>query len=78
MLASTAYALIAISNVNRAGTFRQALSETLGLEPMLVRDGDEALQEIARRGPPALLVIDLSLPQIDGFAVIRKIRRQVS
>lgn len=71
-----AYALIAISNVNRAGAFRQGVSDTLGLESMFVRDGDEALQEIERHGPPALLVVDLSLPRVDGFAVVRKVRKQ--
>jgi diguanylate cyclase (GGDEF)-like protein len=75
---SSHYALVAMSNLNRAGTFRQGVSEALGLDVVLVRDGDEALQEIARRGPPALLVVDLSLPKVDGFAVIRKIRRQFS
>ena len=43
------------------------------LDTVVVRDGDEALQEIARRGAPALLIVDLSLPRVDGFAVIRKI-----
>jgi diguanylate cyclase (GGDEF)-like protein len=52
------------------------VSDTLGLESIFVRDGDEALQEIDRHGPPALLVVDLSLPRVDGFAVVRKLRRQ--
>jgi diguanylate cyclase (GGDEF)-like protein len=70
------YALIAIPNVNRAATFRQAISDTLSLETVLVRDGDEVLHEMARRGPPALIIVDLSLPRVDGFAVVRRIRRQ--
>jgi diguanylate cyclase (GGDEF)-like protein len=74
--ASPPYALIAISNLIRAGTFRQGVSDTLGLETALVRDGDQALQEIARRGPPVILIIDLSLPKVDGFTVVRKVRRQ--
>ena len=34
--------------------------------------------ELARRGAPRLLIVDLSLPRVDGFAVVRKIRRQAS
>ncbi len=30
------------------------------------------------RGHPTLLIVDLSLPRVDGFAVVRKIRRQTS
>jgi diguanylate cyclase (GGDEF)-like protein len=78
MPASSAYALIAISNLQRAAAFRQIVSETLRLDTVLVRDGDDALQEMARRGLPALLIVDLSLPRVDGFAVVRRVRRQGS
>src|SRR6186713_2860450 len=78
MPASPAYVLIAISNLNRAAAFRQGVSESLGLETVLVRDGDDALHEMGRRGSPTVLIIDLSLPRVDGFAVVRKIRRQTS
>jgi diguanylate cyclase (GGDEF)-like protein len=72
------YVLIAIPNQNRAAAFRQTVADTLPLEIVLVRDGDEVLQETSRRGWPALLIVDLSLPRIDGFAVIRRLRRQIS
>ena len=78
MSASPAYALVAISNTSRAACFRQAVAETLELETVVVRDGDEASAEIARLGLPRLLIVDLSLPRVDGFAVVRKIRRQAS
>lgn len=73
-----AYILIAISNVNRANRFRQLVSATLRLDSVVVRDGEEALQEMARRGAPSLLIVDLSLPRVDGFAVVRKVRRQAT
>jgi diguanylate cyclase (GGDEF)-like protein len=76
MSAPTAYALIAISNLGRAASFRQAVAETLRLDTVVVRDGDDALQEMARRGLPTLLIVDLSLPRVDGFAVVRRVRRQ--
>jgi two-component system, OmpR family, KDP operon response regulator KdpE len=36
-------------------------------------DGDEALEAI-RRNPPNILVLDLGLPRLDGFEVIRRLR----
>ena len=76
MPGSSPYALIAISNVTRAACFRQAVADALEIETVVVRDGDEAIAEIGRQGPPKLLIVDLSLPRVDGFAVVRKIRRQ--
>ena len=68
------YILIAIANTSRAGAVR-----TLALEycptAVLVRDGQEAIQHIDRSGPPRLLITSLSLPRVDGFAVIKHLRR---
>src|SRR4051794_40975780 len=75
MSASTPYVLIAISNVTRAAAFKQVASESLRLESVLVRDGDDALQEMTKRGMPALLIVDLSLPRVDGFTIVRRVRR---
>jgi diguanylate cyclase (GGDEF)-like protein len=78
MPGSPQYVLIAISNVARAAYFRQAVADALEVETVVVRDGDEAIAEITRQGPPRLLVVDLSLPRVDGFALVRKMRRQAS
>ena len=78
MSAANPYVLIAIPNLNRAAVFRQAVADTLSLDAVLVRDGEDVLQETSRRGWPAVLLVDLSLPRIDGFAVIRRLRRQIS
>jgi diguanylate cyclase (GGDEF)-like protein len=75
---ATSYVLIAISSMSRATAFRQVVGHTLHREAVLVRDGDEALLEMSRRGFPSLLIVDLSLPRVDGFAVVRKVRRQAS
>ncbi|MGE0448403.1 MAG: diguanylate cyclase [Vicinamibacterales bacterium] len=72
----TPYALVAVSNISRATAFRSVASESLRLESVVVRDGEDALQEIMRRGAPALLIVDLSLPRADGFTVVRRLRRQ--
>jgi diguanylate cyclase (GGDEF)-like protein len=52
------------------------VAEALLLDVVLVRDGDAALQEIIERGAPAVLIVDPSLPRVDGFTVIRSIRRE--
>ena len=38
-------------------------------------DGEEALQEVARQNP-ALIVLDLMLPKLDGFEVCRQLRSE--
>ncbi len=47
---------------------------------VVVRDGDEALDYVFRRGPfvqaprPALMLLDLNLPRVDGFTVLRTVK----
>jgi diguanylate cyclase (GGDEF)-like protein len=33
---------------------------------------------LARRGPPVLLILDLSLPKVDGFELLREVRKHAS
>lgn len=75
MPSTTPYVLIAVSNVARATAFSHVVAESLRLESVIVRDGDDAVDQMSRRGMPALLVVDLSLPRIDGFTIVRRMRR---
>ena len=68
------YILIAMPNVSRAAAYRSAI-DTAGHETVLARDGQEAQQEIGRRGPPLLLILDLSLPKVDGFELLTQLRQ---
>jgi diguanylate cyclase (GGDEF)-like protein len=68
------YILIAMPNVARATTFRTAVTSS-GFDAVVVRDGDEARQELTRRGAPALLILDASLPKVDGFELLRELRQ---
>ena len=51
-------------------------------EVMRVRDGEEALDYLCRRGQfadrrngnPAVVLLDLKMPKVDGFEVLRQIR----
>ncbi|MBF8301681.1 MAG: hypothetical protein HW394_2051 [Acidobacteria bacterium] len=69
------YVLIAMPSASRASAWRDVTLE-LGHEVVVVRDGDEAQQEITRRGAPLLLMTDLSLPKVDGFSLVRHLRHQ--
>lgn len=48
---------------------------------IVVQDGDEALEYVFRRGRfggaprPGLILLDLNLPRVDGFTVLRTIKR---
>jgi diguanylate cyclase (GGDEF)-like protein len=71
------YILIAMPNVTRATAFRAAVAGS-GYDAVVVRDGDEARQELTRRGAPALLILDASLPKVDGFELLRELRQLAS
>ena len=71
------YLLIAMPNVARATVFRAAVAGS-GYDAVVVRDGDEARQEFARRGAPALMILDASLPKVDGFELLRELRQLAS
>jgi two-component system phosphate regulon response regulator PhoB len=48
-----------------------------GFEPLLAKDGAKAL-ELARQQHPALIVLDLMLPEVDGLEVCKILRRDQS
>lgn len=48
-----------------------------GFEVVLAADGQQAL-ELFSKNPPALIVLDIMLPQIDGWEVLRRIRETSS
>jgi DNA-binding response OmpR family regulator len=55
---------------------RQALERALRLEGFAVvtaAGGREALQEVAQR-PPAVIVLDITMPDLDGVTVLRRLR----
>lgn len=55
---------------------RLLMKETLerqGFDVSTVEDGEQALQCI-RKDPPDIAVLDLNMPTLDGFAVVKKLR----
>jgi diguanylate cyclase (GGDEF)-like protein len=68
------YVLIAMANTVRAAALRTAALDVAD-DVVLAADGAAATQLISRRGAPRLLIADLSLPTLDGFALVRHLRQ---
>jgi DNA-binding response OmpR family regulator len=66
--------LIVEDEIPVARQIASALTEA-GHDPKRVHDGEAALDEV-RRTPFDLIVLDIRLPGIDGFEVLRRLRAQ--
>jgi DNA-binding response OmpR family regulator len=66
--------LIAEDEIRVAREIVSALTEA-GQDPVAVHDGAAALAE-ATKMPFDLIVLDVGLPQVDGFEVLRRLRSQ--
>jgi len=79
--------VLAEDNPNDVELTLAALSENhLANEVVVMRDGAEALDYLYRRnafarrpaGNPALLLLDLKMPKIDGIEVLRQVKSDVN
>ena len=52
-----------------------AYAKIAGFPSLSVLNGSDAVEQVRRR-PPALIVLDLMLPDIDGFEVCRRVRAE--
>lgn len=67
------YALIAEPDARLSQVLVRIVS-ALGLEPVTTRDGAVARATLAERGAPAILITNLVLPRLDGFALLEALR----
>src|SRR6185369_4478866 len=70
----TPYVLVAEPDQRRAAMYRDLL-QARGYEVVVSRNGDEAKAMLKRRELPALVVANLSLPRLDGFALLAELKR---
>jgi DNA-binding response OmpR family regulator len=66
--------LIVDDEVRLAGHVASALTEA-GHDPRRVHDGEAALEAVAET-PFDLIILDVGLPHLDGFEVLRRLRAQ--
>src|SRR5262249_27250081 len=70
------YVLIVDTDGDRIARAVRECSDLLPAPPLLIaRGGDDAIRMLAQFGPPALLIVALSLPGRDGLSVIQALRR---
>ena len=67
--------LLACEDEERIIDLLRALTEPLGVDLIAARDGASALAHLAVRRP-ALMTLDLVLPNLDGFGVLERIRQR--
>lgn len=51
------------------------LLEKAGFKVVQARSGEEGLA-LSRKSPPALILLDIQLPEMDGYEVVRRLKRQ--
>jgi DNA-binding response OmpR family regulator len=65
--------LIVEDNLIHRLALKELLRE-LGHEVLDARDGKEALELLAHPEPPAMVILDWMLPELDGLEVCRRVR----
>jgi diguanylate cyclase (GGDEF)-like protein len=68
------YALVADADPRRGLLYRDVL-EAAGLLVSVTRNGDDARMLLRRRSLPLIVVANLSLPRLDGFALLAELKR---
>lgn len=72
----TGYVLIVDDEPEITKLFEITLRK-IGIKTKVANDGAEALRQI-KRGRPDLVVLDLMMPGVSGFEVLKRLRRQPS
>src|SRR5207237_10555787 len=67
--------ILVVDDVRANSMLIEAYLKPMGYEVMTVDSGLGAL-ELARESPPDLVLLDVRLPDLDGFEVCRKLREE--
>src|SRR3954465_1516010 len=67
--------VLACEDEERIVELLRTLCEPLGVDVLAAPDGATALAQLAVRRP-ALMTLDLGLPNLDGFGVLERIRQR--
>ncbi len=67
--------ILVVEDNEDARELRRALIEKMGHEVRTAMDGVSAI-ELAREFRPALVLLDIGLPQMDGYSLARKLREE--
>jgi CheY-like chemotaxis protein len=71
---STSYVLIVDTDADRIAKAVRECSDVLPTQLLIARDGDDAVRMLTQFGPPAILIVALTLPGKDSLAVIEALR----
>jgi CheY-like chemotaxis protein len=75
--ASTGYILV-VEDIAAVRELVEVQLKLRGYTVKTARDGQDALEVIAAGGVPALVVSDILMPRMDGFALAHRLRREAA
>ncbi len=67
--------ILVVDDEDRNLRLMEAMLIPLGYEVVLARDGLEALDKV-RKIPPDVILLDIMMPELNGFEVLRILRQQ--
>lgn len=74
LMTTTLSQVLVVDDEPEARKLISALLQRIGLQSILVKDGETALTLLEEGLLPALVILDLMMPDLDGYAVLEKIR----
>ncbi len=67
--------ILIVDDEERNRRLMEAILLPLGYEVILARDGEEALAKV-RETPPDVILLDIMMPKMDGFEVVRQLKKK--
>ncbi len=77
MIADTGFILV-VEDIAAVRELVEVQLQLRGYTVRTARDGQDALEAIAVAGVPALVISDILMPRMDGFALAHRLRREVA